>query len=93
MVFGCSKEPSQRDGSFEYPKHIFGCETRKLIFDYTLLSEGLFKYLKNIKVIVRVHMLSSIRWTVGRMDARLIAISPNLVDQGIKSKGQFITIL
>ena len=23
MCFGCSKEPSHRDGSFEYPKHMF----------------------------------------------------------------------
>ena len=24
MCFGCSKEPSHRDGSFEYPQHMFG---------------------------------------------------------------------
>ena len=24
ICFGCSKEPSHRDGSFEYPQHIFG---------------------------------------------------------------------
>ena len=23
ICFGCSKEPSHRDGSFEYPKHMF----------------------------------------------------------------------
>ena len=23
MCFGCSKEPSDRDGSFEYPQHVF----------------------------------------------------------------------
>ena len=23
MCFGCSKEPSQRGGSFEYPQHMF----------------------------------------------------------------------
>ena len=23
MCFGCSKEPSHRDGSFEYPQHMF----------------------------------------------------------------------
>ena len=37
MCFGYSKEPSHRDGSFEYPKH------NKIIFSYTLLSGGLGK--------------------------------------------------
>ena len=23
ICFGCSKEPSQQDGSFEYPQHMF----------------------------------------------------------------------
>ena len=29
IYFGCSKEPSQWDGSFEYPQHMFSWETRK----------------------------------------------------------------
>ena len=36
MCFGCSKEPSHRDGSFEYPQHI-----RKIIF-YTHSYLGAF---------------------------------------------------
>ena len=29
MCFGCSKEPSHRDGSFEYPKHMFWLRNKK----------------------------------------------------------------
>ena len=42
MCFGCSKEPSHRDGSSKYPQHMFGWEIRKLIFSNTLLSGGLY---------------------------------------------------
>ena len=41
MCFGCSKEPSHRDGSFEYPQHMFWLRNKKIIFSYTLLSGGL----------------------------------------------------
>ena len=42
MCFGCSKEPSHRDGSFEYPKHMFWLRNKKkVIFSYALLSGGL----------------------------------------------------
>ena len=29
MCFGCSKEPSHRDGSFEYPQHMFWLRNKK----------------------------------------------------------------
>ena len=35
------KEPSQWDGSFEYPQHILGWEIRKLIFWYALFTKGM----------------------------------------------------
>ena len=41
MCFGCSKELSHRDGSFEYPQHMFWLRNKTLIFSYTLLSGGL----------------------------------------------------
>ena len=53
-MFGCSKEPSHRDGSFEYPQHIFLLRNKKNNFlvlmwrpDYILLSGGIspFPYL------------------------------------------------
>ena len=31
MCFGCSKEPSHRDGSFEYPQHMFWLRNKKKI--------------------------------------------------------------
>ena len=30
--FGYSKEPSHRDGSFEYPQHMFWLRNQKIIF-------------------------------------------------------------
>ena len=29
ICFGCSKEPSHRDGSFEYPQHMFSLRNEK----------------------------------------------------------------
>ena len=29
-MFGCSKEPSQWDGSFEYPQHTFWLRNKKV---------------------------------------------------------------
>ena len=41
MCCWCSKEPSHRDGSFEYPQHMFWLRNKKLIFSYAPLSGGL----------------------------------------------------
>ena len=41
MCFGCSKEPSHWDGSFECLKHMFWWRNENVIFRYTLLSWGL----------------------------------------------------
>ena len=38
--FGCSKEPSHRDGSFEYQQHMFWLRNKRNIFSYALLSGG-----------------------------------------------------
>ena len=32
ICFGCSKEPSHWDGSFEYPQHMFWLRNKKKIF-------------------------------------------------------------
>ena len=48
MCFGNSKEPYHRDGSFEYPKHCFGLDIRKIISNNTLLSRGLCYNTKHI---------------------------------------------
>ena len=49
MCFGCSKEPSHGDGSFEYPKHMFWLRNKKSDFQlHTLIwGPGL---LKNTKI-------------------------------------------
>ena len=42
ICFGCSKEPSQWDSSFEYLQHMFWLRNKKINFDYALLSGGLY---------------------------------------------------
>ena len=42
ICFWCSKEPSQRDGSFEYPQHMFWLKKKENdFFWYTLLTKVL----------------------------------------------------
>ena len=36
MRFRCSKEPSHRDGSFEYPQHMFGLRIKESSFQLHL---------------------------------------------------------
>ena len=44
MCFGCTKEQSHGDGSFEYPQHMFWLRNKKkMIISFTLLSGGLTK--------------------------------------------------
>ena len=40
-VFGCSKEPSRCDGSFEHPQPLFWFRNKKTIFNYAFISKGL----------------------------------------------------
>ena len=40
MGFGCSKEPSHRDGSFEYPQHMFWLRNKKNNFQVCTLIWG-----------------------------------------------------
>ena len=40
MCFGCSKEPSHRDGSFEYPQHMFWLRNKKNNFQLCTLILG-----------------------------------------------------
>ena len=40
MCFGCSKEPSHRDGSFEYPQHMFWLRKKNKNLFCTLIGGG-----------------------------------------------------
>ena len=40
MCFGCSKEPSHRGGSFEYPQHMFWLRNKKKKFLLRTLIVG-----------------------------------------------------
>ena len=40
MCFGCSKEPSHRDGSFEHPQHMFWLRNKKNNFQLRTLIWG-----------------------------------------------------
>ena len=42
ICFGCSKEPSHWDGSFEYQQHMFWFRNKKIIFCYALLTKVLY---------------------------------------------------
>ena len=44
MCFGCSKEPSHRDGSFEYPQDMFLLRNKKIIFSYHSYLGGLTNF-------------------------------------------------
>ena len=37
MYFGCSKEPSHRDGSVEYPQHMFWLRNKKNNFQLRII--------------------------------------------------------
>ena len=59
MCFGCSTEPSHRDGSFEYPQHMFWLRDKKNNFQLRSLILGSAescsfsrrrKYIKNVFV-------------------------------------------
>ena len=38
ICFGCSKEPSHRDGSFEYQQHMFWLRNKKVNFSLHTLN-------------------------------------------------------
>ena len=40
MCFGCSKEPSHRDGTFEYPQHMFWLRNKKNNFQLRTIIWG-----------------------------------------------------
>ena len=42
MCFGCLKEPSHGDGSFDYPKHMFWLRNKKTNFQFRTLIWGPF---------------------------------------------------
>ena len=48
MCFGCSKEPSHRDVSFEYPQHMFWLRNKKNNFQlHTLIWGPECRYMDN----------------------------------------------
>ena len=55
MCFGCSKEPSHRDSSFEYPQHMFWLSNKKIFFQYALLSGGLISSGSSLFAKVPIH--------------------------------------
>ena len=52
MCFGCSKEPSHQDSSFEYPQHMFWLRNTKNNFQLRTATGGLSIILrkKNLKI-------------------------------------------
>ena len=52
IYFGCSKEPSHWDGSFEYPQHILWLRSKKIIF------------LLHTLLLIYVNVISSLAFTI-----------------------------
>ena len=68
VCFGCSKEPSHRDGSFEYPQLMFWLINMKIIFWYTLLTKGLcdifyMGQLRNFRVLILIELWNDLFFT------------------------------
>ena len=40
MCFGCSNEPSHRDGYFKYPQHMFWLRNKKIYFNTLIWRPG-----------------------------------------------------
>ena len=53
MCFGCSKEPSQCDGSFEYPQHMCRLRNKRKILNHILLSGGVMIDLTTVAKLAR----------------------------------------
>ena len=43
ICFQCFKEPSHRDGSFEYPQHMFWLGNEEKIFNYAHYLLGIYE--------------------------------------------------
>ena len=48
MCFGSSKEPSQGDGSFEYPQHMFWLKFKKKISFINFLYKASGEYVTDL---------------------------------------------
>ena len=48
ICFGCSKEPSQQDVSFEYPQHTFWLRNKKIEFLLSTLNLSPVHYTADI---------------------------------------------
>ena len=58
MYFGCSKEPSHRDGSVEYPQHMFWLRNKKNNFQLRTLIWGP----ENTKILTIYALIDSFFW-------------------------------
>ena len=65
MYFGCSKEPSHCDGSFEYPQHMFWLRNKKNNFQLHSLIWGLhiwFFWLKKKVKYLLIYSFYMVAW-------------------------------
>ena len=57
ISFGCSKEPSHLDSSFEYPQHLFWLRNEKIKFSLRFLTGPLVEPLKPLETFILVGIL------------------------------------
>ena len=55
MCFGCSKEPSHRGGSFEYPQHMFWLRNKKNNFSVHFYLEACYSQCKKCSLTTLDH--------------------------------------
>ena len=66
MCFGCSKEPSHRDGSFEYPQHMFWLKNKKNNFPLRTRIWGpdFINFLSSVNLLLQLDYLFFASWLI-----------------------------
>ena len=64
ICFGCSKEPSPWDSSFECLQHMFWLRNKKITFNYSLLSDDIDLFLPFAMLIFNVKSTDFLDMTI-----------------------------
>ena len=79
ICFGCSKEPSQWDGSFEYPQHMFCLRNKKINFQIWCLW-GEFDYFLHLASKETISLSAALSWSI---DHILFICRPDYIESSI----------
>ena len=74
MCFGCSKEPSHRDGSFEYPQHMFWLRNKKNNIQWcTLIWRPVWSYAIHLEWLI-IYIQRGQRWEFRNCDVQFLSV-------------------